>query len=459
MNRFLPLFAALSLFALPLHAEENTKLAHEEEVHKEGETLWGREQLTGDWGGVRTHLADSGLTLGANEVLDTYGVVAGGVRQRAEVVGRLELDLDTDFDKIFGLKGLTGHASALQIHGRGLGSSALNGNIMAPSNIEAERAFRLFTLWLEQSLFDDNASLRFGQLAADDEFATSEYGGLFLNASLGWPGAFAADLPNGGPAYPYATPGIRLKVGKDKPWSVMAAIFNGDPAPGVLSAQDNSPSGTEFNLDSDALMMLEGAYTRDGGENGLSGTYKLGFWYHTGHFGDLLMDDTGVSLAAPGSSGNPRNAGRNYGVYAIADQQVWKGADDKAVGAFVKGFLQPDDRNLVFWQGDVGVNAKGFFGRKDDTIGLAFSYGAISNRARQLDEDTNAVSATNGPLRDFEAALELTYQAQITPWLVLQPDFQYIFHPGGNVADPTDVSGTTPVQDAAVIGVRTAITF
>jgi porin len=55
--------------------------------------------------------------------------------------------------------------------------------------------------------------------------------------------------------------------------------------------------------------------------------------------------------------------------------------------------------------------------------------------------------------------LELTYQAQITPWLVLQPDFQYIFHPGGNVADPTDVSGTTPVQDAAVIGVRTAITF
>ena len=59
---------------------------------------------------------------------------------------------------------------------------------------------------------------------------------------------------------------------------------------------------------------------------------------------------------------------------------------------------------------------------------------------------------------DYEAVLELTYQAQIRPGWTVQPNFQYIFHPGGNVANPYDDNGA-PIRNAAVFGVRTQIKY
>ena len=45
--------------------------------------------------------------------------------------------------------------------------------------------------------------------------------------------------------------------------------------------------------------------------------------------------------------------------------------------------------------------------------------------------------------------LEVTYQAQITKWLSMQPDLQFVVNPGGN----------QDLKNALVIGLRTAITF
>lgn len=53
--------------------------------------------------------------------------------------------------------------------------------------------------------------------------------------------------------------------------------------------------------------------------------------------------------------------------------------------------------------------------------------------------------------------LELTYRVQLTGWWQLQPDFQYIFNPGGGIANPAVPSHR--IGDAAVLGLRTAITF
>jgi len=50
---------------------------------------------------------------------------------------------------------------------------------------------------------------------------------------------------------------------------------------------------------------------------------------------------------------------------------------------------------------------------------------------------------------DYEIVIEVTYQAQITPWLVIQPDLQYIIHPGGT-RDP---------GNALILGGRASITF
>ena len=53
--------------------------------------------------------------------------------------------------------------------------------------------------------------VKIGQIAADQEIMVTQYGGLFINATFGWPALPTADLPSGGPAYPLATPGTRLR--------------------------------------------------------------------------------------------------------------------------------------------------------------------------------------------------------------------------------------------------------
>jgi len=55
--------------------------------------------------------------------------------------------------------------------------------------------------------------------------------------------------------------------------------------------------------------------------------------------------------------------------------------------------------------------------------------------------------------------LEVTYQARIAPWWVLQPDLQLVFHPGGHIPAPPPASVTRPISNALVVGLRSSITF
>jgi porin len=43
----------------------------------------------------------------------------------------------------------------------------------------------------------------------------------------------------------------------------------------------------------------------------------------------------------------------------------------------------------------------------------------------------------------------VSYKAQIIPGLFIQPDFQYIFHPGGS----------SNIKDAAVFGARLTVNY
>jgi porin len=61
------------------------------------------------------------------------------------------------------------------------------------------------------------------------------------------------------------------------------------------------------------------------------------------------------------------------------------------------------------------------------------------------------------PIRGSETFIEVTYQAQVTPWLQVQPDFQYVFNPGGGIPDPNNP--TQRLGNEVVLGVRANTTF
>ncbi|MBF0562463.1 MAG: carbohydrate porin [Alphaproteobacteria bacterium] len=445
--------------------------------------FWERDTLTGDWGGLRSSLADAGFALGATETGDMLATASGAVKQKATAFGRLELDLDVDFEKAVGLHGGTLHASALQLHGSGLNSPQRLGSntsfggtsaLEAPSGIEAVRGTRLFDAYYQQTLIGDKLSVRAGQISLDDEFAVSSYGANFVNSTFGWPGMFAADLPSGGTAYPLASPGARVKISPSDTLSWQTGVTASNPA-GKGNALDLSNSasntlpqrrnndGTTFSTAGGTMVITEFAYTvaADKDHGVVPASYKIGAWYNTGKFTDLEKDIRGNNLAVTGLT--PRIHKGDYALYGMVDQMLLhtKDTDDGGLSGFLRLFGTPQsDRNLVTFQADVGVNYKGLLpGRDNDIAGLAFGLDEIGGRQIAYDKDFRTANRLpNAPIHDYESVIELTYQYVLSPWWTIQPNLQYILHPGGNMQNPAPgaVVGKT-IDDAFIAGLRTAI--
>jgi porin len=384
---------------------------------------------------VRAAFAQRGVTYGVNWIGEYFNVVSGGNSQGSNFDGRLEVYTDIDLEKAIGWKGGTIHANGYYIHGIGPSSERL-GNIFAVSNIEALETVRLFELWMEQSFLDDKIKVRFGSLAADSEFFISDVAGQFFNGTFGWPGITAANMTQGGPAYPLTSPGVRVQFTPNDNLTILAAVFNGSPAdPDAEDPQKDNRHGTKFRFSDPPLVMIEGQYKYEVGN--LPGTVKLGGWKQ---FNDDYTDPL-----VPGSV-----VDGNHGLYAIVDQQIWKDGEDKGISIFGRVSGSPDKQSLIDTYFDTGIVFTGFVpGRKKDSFGAAFGYGDISSHIRGAQRVAGEV------VSDYEAVLEANYIAQICPGLSIVPDFQYIWNPGGRVG--SDADPARPVKDAAVFGIRTNI--
>ena len=56
--------------------------------------------------------------------------------------------------------------------------------------------------------------------------------------------------------------------------------------------------------------------------------------------------------------------------------------------------------------------------------------GRVRHRADRRPRIEGEQRRTDQPPQSYEAALELGYIVQVTQWLTIQPDLQYVIHPG-----------------------------
>jgi len=426
--------------------------------------------LFGDMFGLRPLLSKYGISLTISETSEILGNVSGGVRQGADYDGLTQMDLQLDTQRAFDFYGGTFNVSGLQIHGRNLSTDNLD-TLQTASGIEADRATRLWELWYQQKFLDeDRVDVKIGQQSLDQEFMVSQNAGVFVNTMFGWPMVPSADLPGGGPAYPLSALGVRVRARPTDSLTFLVGVFNGSPvANNIGDPQQQNPSGTSFPLNGGALVIAEAqfAYPALGSmvypdrAEPLAGVYKIGFWYDTESFADQEFDNTGLSLASPASTGVPQMHQGDYAIYAVVDQMIWRDPqdDDRTLNFFVRPMGTPlANRNLI----DFSVNA-GFVMREpipmrdDDTFGIGMGYAHVSDRAAALDRDTGLFTNSYFPVRTGETYVELTYQYQLTPWCQLQPDFQYVFNPGGGILNP-EAPGQK-VANEAVVGMRVNILF
>ncbi len=417
-----------------------------------------RDQITGDWAGVRPALSDHGVEIFGGYTVEVWGNTSGGLKTGTVYTGLLDFGAEVDLEKAIGWQGATVSTTWLWLSGRDA-SEDLAGNFLTISNIAGFNTLRMFELWFQQNLLDDKISLRFGQLSADSEFLGSDYAGLFLNGTFGWPAFAYMNLPEGGPGFPMGTLGARLALNPTDWFTFQTAAFQGN-----VFAQDENRHGFRWSLEAETgftfLNEAQVRWNQREEETGLPGQAKAGVWFQTGAYADALADST---------------ASGNYGFYGILDQMLFREPStevpapaglskdgksvagtkdfkapvtwqksDQGLGWFGRvGFLK-GDRNFVNFYFDTGLTYKGLIPTRDeDTLGLAFAYAQLSNGAQ------NSLSDEGSSPAGAEMVLELSYQAVLTPWLIVQPDLQYIINPGG----------TTDLDNALVVGGRASVVF
>ncbi len=437
-------------------------------------------QLSGDWLGARPALSARGIEFSANYKGEIFGIASGGLARGTVYDGLVALEVNLDFQKLAGWQGLTTHTSFYYPHGTS-GTAQYAGDLGTFSNIDFYDSFRLFEAWAQQDFFNGKLSLRAGILAIDSEFAVggTEYSAFFMNSGFGADIAMSGNVPS--PIYAIAALGVRLRFKPTDQLSLMAAAYDGNPAPGVLgdptpgaaASNESNHHGTQWALrpDEGALLAFEIAYSRnppeeeqsDGKSDGkaaakeaqperpLDGIYTLGVIYHTDRFADTRQ----ITYSNLGSSLAPANVGSHrgdYGIYSTINQQLWRSSNGgpKKLGGFLRAMWAPQDRNFFGFAAETGLVYHGLIaGRDKDQLGIGFAYASISRQSESATRSANSADATHRPLPDFESVIELSYKASLTHAITLQPDIQYIIHP----------SGTDSVQNALVIGMRVELVF
>ena len=328
---------------------------------------------------------------------------------------------------------------------------------MTASNIEATPSVaKIGEAWLGQKLWADRVQLRAGLLEADRYYMLSPSANVFVNSTFGFPDSWEANMPNGGPAYPNASPGAMASVAFTNEWQLTASIMNGSP---IGSTAQRTSYGIGFPIGNGLLSWIETAYTPKltFGEKTLPGNFKLGGWYNSQTVNNVTLANTNYAFS------NPVNTTYHgqYSVYGLVDQAIWREAnsDVQGLNLFARIAFDPQQqRNLVTAYFDTGAAYIGLFdNRPNDILGLGFAWAKFTPYLNGQITAQNMSAGTQTPIPKPESLIEVTYQAPLSPWLTVQPFFQYAINPGGKAPMPNNPNVAIP--NAIIVGLRANVAF
>ncbi len=359
------------------------------------------EELPAGMFGTFLHGGSTGIAAEYIYTGEVFNNMRGGINttNATEYRGNLDLVLIADMEALGLVPGGTFFLYGQNGHGRGITERHV-GDMQGVSNIDAHDFMQVSEYWWEQSLFDGDIVFRIGKQDANAEFCVNELGGDYINSSFG----LQPTVPM--PTFPDPAAGVTAFFTLTDWASLKLGVFDG--------AADGRLWG--FSNTGDTFSLLEGDFVYDVIMEGLPTRCFAGIWYHNGQF--------------DGTDGSSTYTG-DHGFYTGIDQMVWvEDADADAaqgLGFFAQYSWAPQDRNEIHQYVGGGLVYRGLLPcRDDDTIGIGTGHAILSP----------TLAADN------ETVLELFYKAQLTPYINVQPDLQYIASPGG------------VEQDALVAGLR-----
>jgi porin len=415
---------------------------HLETNYAEPNVAHDRNYFFGDMFGLRSSLAEKGITFNIENSTDTFGVVHGGLSNQPDAFTRIRGTIDIDLDRLTDTRhDLSFHATGLWQSGPNIGEKL--GSYANPSGLDSVHVFRMDSFWVQKQYADGIVTLRAGQMAGWDFFGNQEYGSSYtiepLNYALGniFNNTYLTFNPAGVPAAYFRLDGFRAKRRPIRGVYAKSAVFSGNRHP-----YQQDPTGLHFVIANSAVIASEAGYLWDAPVSPdqslptdrklYPGIYRFGGIVNpNGIFADPL-----TRLITKGS----------YLYYFMASQAVYRAEDGSNRGLDLT-FAYDNSPNTVNQQNSMitaGAVYHGIIPRRTvDDLAFGFVSTRTGDSYSQLNEELFGF-----PL-GWEKAYTLDYRAQIKPWLVAQPTIQYFNTIAGNPHRPSGF----------VIGLRTDVRF
>lgn len=320
----------------------------------------------------------------------------GGITTGTTYLGLADLFIGFDTQKAGLWKG-----GELLIHGAnshgGEPTTNLVGDFQGVSNIEAGNHTFLYELWYRQTIASFTATIGLQDLNV--EFANSEVSSLFLNSSFGVHSVIAGNIS--APIFPVTKPGLTLSADVSKRFTLKSALYKGCPVDFDLNPYNLNWNA---NYQEGLLWISEGQYewTGNGKRNNV---LKGGAFYHQ-HCPESESDIAGQL--------SEEHVEKDYGVYFVGEHHLSLTQDEgQGLKIFYQLGISPRNNNF------------GYFG-----TGCSYS-GLLSSKGSDILGLAMAKSMLTDAYGNNETTFELTYKIQLNDQIYLQPDLQYVMHPGG----------------------------
>lgn len=419
------------------------------------ETSWfrqwmGQETATGSWGGLRTNLADKGVTLSANFTTDILGNPVGGLEQSARYAGFLQVAAALDLEKIASFKGWALTMSNYVASGRNLSNTI--GNFYGVQETYAPGDYYFGELDFSLTLPGDKLVLEAGRLFAGDVFAKSKLWQYYV-------GAINSNLVSMSgnvffPNFQVASWGARATYEPNNQWQFVTGIYDANP-----KVKDPDRHGLDFSLSNNhgclVVSQLTYSHNQVRQETGLPGSVSFGGYYESSKF-------TGIE--------NPSRTWRgNYGFYLVADQMIYRGDWPEFTGPsqlrseagyservkhpyYARTATAADrPKGLSVWGGAYAAPQEDINTQTYQLAAGLIYQGLSPNRNRDVTAFCVIYGHFNDKLigQDAETVLELNHRFQVSPWCYITPDIQYIIKPNGQ----------DNIDNALVLGAEASVNF
>ena len=380
--------------------------------------IWTRDKLLGDVGGARTKLGEYGVDLDVRFSQYYQGVVSGGSYTDNQYGGKVDYLINIDAEKLGLWKGLGFSLHAETRYGKDILSAAgdltlpnAGMTLPLPGNYEDTD---LTGYMITQSLLDGELELFLGKLNTLDLVTT-----IF-------------------PEYGYGQEGF---------WNVMAGVT---ALPWFRFINLSEYGGGFFTINK--KRGVEGGFLFVGEENvstslapsisdsfdegvGLLAFYRFFYQLDDTHPGYFMIFAGGSTkrynsldeldwLVLPGEGLAVTKKKMPWDVAAYLEQDFWQAQGNSKRRAYVKigGTYGNDNPNFSKWNIFTQVEAFGAIpSRPRDRMGVSGWYNGITN-------DVKGLTSTLGiGVRD-NWGFEIYYNAEITPWLHVSPDLQFLMN-------------------------------